>query len=46
MNFKLLKNKLYDCIALQEVWNIKENTINLKIDGYIGPITNKNFKKF
>ena len=31
---KEVENKLYDCIALQEVWNIKENTINLKIDGY------------
>jgi len=39
-----VENKLYDCIALQEVWNIKENTINLKIDGYIGPIT-KNREK-
>ena len=41
---KEVENKLYDCIALQEVWNIKENTINLKIDGYLGPIA-KNREK-
>ena len=35
---KEVENKLHDCIALQEVWKIKENTKNLKIDGCLGPI--------